>query len=177
MMILRPLKFWLCGFMLSSALAACTMVGPDFVKPPVDVSQKWVEAEDPRVKTNPQDYGNWWQVFRDPALDSLIQMASEQNLPLRIAGVRVFEAGLSWVSPSVNSTPSCSRASARQPTIGSARERPVPRSPGSATSVSGRRRLEPVPAGSLISGESFAGPFSRPMPASLAPSQITMTCW
>jgi len=92
MMILRPLKFWLCGFMLSSALAACTMVGPDFVKPPVDVSQKWVEAEDPRVKTNPQDYGNWWQVFRDPALDSLIQMASEQNLPLRIAGVRVFEA-------------------------------------------------------------------------------------
>jgi NodT family efflux transporter outer membrane factor (OMF) lipoprotein len=91
-MILRFIKVWLCGFLLVSAQAACTMVGPDFVKPSAEVSQQWVEAKDARVKIKPLDYKNWWQVFQDPVLDSLIQMACEQNLPLRIAGVRVFEA-------------------------------------------------------------------------------------
>ncbi|MGD8373228.1 MAG: TolC family protein, partial [Syntrophobacterales bacterium] len=33
-----------------------------------------------------------WQVFNDPVLDNLVQKAYEQNLPLRISGVRVFEA-------------------------------------------------------------------------------------
>ena len=68
------------------------MVGPDFVQPTADVSQEWIEAKDARVKTEPPDYKNWWKVFDDPVLDQLIQTAYEQNLPLRIAGVRVFEA-------------------------------------------------------------------------------------
>lgn len=68
------------------------MVGPDFVQPTADVSQEWIEAKDARVKTETPDYKNWWKVFNDPTLDQLIQKAYEQNLPLRIAGVRVFEA-------------------------------------------------------------------------------------
>jgi outer membrane protein TolC len=68
------------------------MVGPDFVQPTGDVTQEWIESEDERVKTELPDYKNWWQVFNDPVLDNLVQKAYEQNLPLRIAGVRVFEA-------------------------------------------------------------------------------------
>lgn len=73
-------------------LCGCTMVGPDFVTPTADVSQQWADARDERVKTEPSEYKNWWQVFHDPVLDNLIQTAYEQNLPLRIAGVRVLEA-------------------------------------------------------------------------------------
>lgn len=68
------------------------MVGPDFVPPTADVSQQWVDTMDPRVTTERLDYKNWWHVFQDPVLNTLIQTAYEQNLPLRIAGVRVFEA-------------------------------------------------------------------------------------
>jgi NodT family efflux transporter outer membrane factor (OMF) lipoprotein len=80
------------GVILLTALDACTMVGPDFVPPTADVSQEWVAARDPRVKTEPADYREWWKALNDPVLDSLVQMAYEQNLPLRIAGARVFEA-------------------------------------------------------------------------------------
>ena len=73
-------------------LSACTMVGPDFVPPTADVSQEWVATRDSLVKTEPADYREWWKALNDPVLDSLIQVAYEQNLPLRIAGARVFEA-------------------------------------------------------------------------------------
>jgi NodT family efflux transporter outer membrane factor (OMF) lipoprotein len=92
MEILRALKGALLWAMLLISLSACTMVGPDFVQPTADVSQQWVEADDERVRTEPPQYKNWWQVFNDPVLDNLIKTAYEQNLPLRIAGVRVFEA-------------------------------------------------------------------------------------
>jgi NodT family efflux transporter outer membrane factor (OMF) lipoprotein len=92
MRISRPLTGLVYGVTLLIAVDACTMVGPDFVQPTADVSREWVAAQDPRVKTEPADYKNWWQAFQDPVLDKLIQTAYEQNLPLRIAGARVFEA-------------------------------------------------------------------------------------
>ncbi|MFC1862449.1 hypothetical protein ACFL1Z_00665 [Thermodesulfobacteriota bacterium] len=34
----------------------------------------------------------WWTVLNDPALNRIIEMAYEQNLPLRIAGIRILGA-------------------------------------------------------------------------------------
>src|SRR3974390_2355860 len=68
------------------------MVGPDFSRPPAKVSETWLDAGDPRVKTEPTEYRNWWRVFDDPALDRLIDWAYRENLSLKIAGVRVLEA-------------------------------------------------------------------------------------
>jgi HlyD family secretion protein len=34
----------------------------------------------------------WWRAFNDPALDQLIQLAYQQNLPLQIAGLRILES-------------------------------------------------------------------------------------
>jgi NodT family efflux transporter outer membrane factor (OMF) lipoprotein len=68
------------------------MVGPDFTRPQVKVSQTWLEAGDQRVKTEPTEYRNWWRVFDDPVLDQLIAQAYRENLSLKIAGVRVLEA-------------------------------------------------------------------------------------
>lgn len=72
-------------------LTACT-VGPDFRRPEVAVSQNWMDAGDNRVKSEAADYRNWWRTFHDPVLDRLIDKAYEDNLTLRIAGVRVLEA-------------------------------------------------------------------------------------
>ena len=34
----------------------------------------------------------WWKAFRDPALDRLVDLAYQQNLPLQIAGLKIVEA-------------------------------------------------------------------------------------
>jgi len=72
--------------------AGCAQVGPDYLRPETNVSENWLEAGDQRVKTEGADYRNWWQVFKDPSLDRLIDTAYRENLNLRIAGVRVLEA-------------------------------------------------------------------------------------
>ena len=73
-------------------LTGCAKVGPDFLRPESVVAQNWQEAENPRVKNAPAEYRNWWQTFSDPVLDRLIDLAYGENLPLRIAGLRVLEA-------------------------------------------------------------------------------------
>jgi outer membrane protein TolC len=71
----------------------CAMVGPDYVKPPLAPEQKnWIEQADPKIKAEPTDLANWWLVFDDPVLNSLVEQAYQQNLPLRIAGLRILEA-------------------------------------------------------------------------------------
>jgi len=82
---------WQALFVLALLLSGC-MLGPDFTRPPTKVSQTWLEASDQRVKTEPAEYTDWWQVFNDPVLDQLIARAYRENLSLKIAGVRVLEA-------------------------------------------------------------------------------------
>jgi NodT family efflux transporter outer membrane factor (OMF) lipoprotein len=80
-------------FSLPLSLIGCTRVGPDFHPPEASISPDWLEAGDSRLESGPEtDYHNWWQVFHDPALNRLIDQAYEDNLPLRIAGLRVLEA-------------------------------------------------------------------------------------
>ncbi len=84
-----------CRLVASWALlfsTACAKVGPDFVRPETKVLPDWLEAQDRRITGGPVDLHAWWRVFDDPALDRLIDNAYRQNLPLRIAGVRVLEA-------------------------------------------------------------------------------------
>jgi NodT family efflux transporter outer membrane factor (OMF) lipoprotein len=71
----------------------CLKVGPDFAKPGATVMPKWLEAEGyKQVSTQAEDYRDWWRSFNDPVLDKLVQTAYQQNLSLRIAGVRVLAA-------------------------------------------------------------------------------------
>jgi NodT family efflux transporter outer membrane factor (OMF) lipoprotein len=82
-------RFFLFVLLLA---AGCVKVGPDFVKPEATVMPKWLEAGEAQVTTETEDYRNWWRAFNDPVLDKLVQTAYQQNLPLRIAGVRVLGA-------------------------------------------------------------------------------------
>ncbi len=67
-------------------------VGPDYATPPAPVAEQWIDYTDDHVINAPGDYRQWWQVFQDPLLDQLIQQASQQNLTLRTAGMRILEA-------------------------------------------------------------------------------------
>jgi NodT family efflux transporter outer membrane factor (OMF) lipoprotein len=73
-------------------LGGCSMVGPDYVKPTAPEPEKWLESEDPKIESKEADFSQWWTVFKDPVLDGLIQAAYRQNLPLQIAGLRIYES-------------------------------------------------------------------------------------
>ncbi len=72
--------------------SGCTKVGPDYQRPPVEVNQNWLDTKDPRLESGYQEYRTWWKAFKDPTLDRLIETAYQENLDLRVAGVRVLAA-------------------------------------------------------------------------------------
>lgn len=77
---------------LSAMAASACMVGPEYQKPPATLADAWIETAG-AVQTGPNvDYAQWWRTFGDPTLDTLIERAYEQNLPLEVAGLRVLEA-------------------------------------------------------------------------------------
>ncbi|MGB7952293.1 MAG: efflux transporter outer membrane subunit [Candidatus Binatia bacterium] len=79
------------GFGLTWLVAGC-MVGPNFKTPPAPIADQWVEEGNKSMDFSRSDYRDWWTVFNDPRLTRLIQLAYQQNLSLRTAGVRVLEA-------------------------------------------------------------------------------------
>lgn len=72
-------------------LTGC-MVGPDFLSPKPPVAERYLQVRDAAVRTDKQQYQDWWTVFDDPVLPRLIKIAYDQNLTLQAAGVRVLEA-------------------------------------------------------------------------------------
>lgn len=67
-------------------------VGPDYRKPAALVADDWIDSSDPRLEESLPNYRQWWSVFDDPVLDRLIEIAYQQNITLREAGIRVAES-------------------------------------------------------------------------------------
>src|SRR5262245_33198637 len=67
-------------------------VGPNYSRPPAPVESEWIDYKDGRVKSEDSDLSEWWRVLNDPALNSLIEAAYQQNLSLRVAGARILGA-------------------------------------------------------------------------------------
>lgn len=82
--------------LILSLLTGCTVLGPDYSTPDAKVADNWIEVTEPfddiTIKTSSTNYSEWWKAFEDPVLDSLIEKAYQQNLPLQIAGIRIIEA-------------------------------------------------------------------------------------
>jgi NodT family efflux transporter outer membrane factor (OMF) lipoprotein len=70
----------------------CTMIGPDYVRPPAPTAAGWIETNEPTIKREPADVSAWWTVFNDQVLNTLVETAYRQNPSIRAAGVRVLEA-------------------------------------------------------------------------------------
>ena len=70
----------------------CTLVGPDYVTPTPPEPTQWLTSDDPKLAAKEVDFSDWWTVFDDPVVNELIETAYRQNLPLQIAGLRIYEA-------------------------------------------------------------------------------------
>lgn len=78
--------------MLALLCSSGCMIGPDYVRPHAQTTAHWIEASDPLLKTESRDVRQWWRLFADPVLNTLVEKAYAQNLTLQAAGVRVLEA-------------------------------------------------------------------------------------
>ncbi len=75
-------------FAITLFFAGC-MVGPDYVKPKVDVPAAFLyEEKEARDTANTE----WWKQFRDPVLDELISEALSNNKDVRIAAANIEQA-------------------------------------------------------------------------------------
>jgi NodT family efflux transporter outer membrane factor (OMF) lipoprotein len=88
---------------LLAALALCAMlsacaVGPDYVRPAVDVGTQYKEGQDdtpgwkPAQPNELADRGAWWQVYQDPVLDDLMQKLDAANLDIAQAEANYRQA-------------------------------------------------------------------------------------
>ena len=75
-------------FLLSGLISGCTLITRDYQRPPVDIAHTG-HVEYPAAENLANTA--WWQQFKDPALNSLIQTALNENKDLRIAAARVEE--------------------------------------------------------------------------------------
>ena len=64
-------------------------VGPNYNRPAVPVADTWIDSQNRRISSVPEDHRAWWTVFNDPILNNLVQTAYQQNITLREAGFRV----------------------------------------------------------------------------------------
>nr|WP_235610858.1 efflux transporter outer membrane subunit [Bordetella sp. H567] len=82
----------LCG-----ALGACA-VGPDYVRPAMDVGTQFKEGQDdtpgwkPAQPNELADRGAWWQVYQDPVLDDLMRRLDAANLDIAQAEANYRQA-------------------------------------------------------------------------------------
>lgn len=101
--------------------SGCMKVGPDFTPPAASVADSWLGTQDPELTVKSDQYTDWWTVFKDPVLDSLISEAHRQNLGLQVAGLRILEARAQLGIATGNLYPQQQAAEATAATIGASR--------------------------------------------------------
>ncbi len=75
---------------LASLLGGCFKLGPDFIAPEIKTAENWLDKDNTTLKRG--DFRQWWKIFKDPALDNVIDTAYRQNPGLQAAAVRIMEA-------------------------------------------------------------------------------------
>lgn len=83
------------GLLITLALAGCASVGPNYIRPDVEVPAHWNEAavnNNEGKQLDGKTLAQWWETLNDPELTSLIERAIQNNTDLRKAKARVREA-------------------------------------------------------------------------------------
>lgn len=102
-------------------ISACS-VGPDYTPPASTMPAAWREAAQRGIASGAADLAQWWTVFGDPVLDSIMSRASHSNLDLRLSEARIREARAARAVtaagefPTVDTSGSYSRSQASQTT-------------------------------------------------------------
>ncbi len=92
MAIMSRQEKWVLPLVAVILAGGCAMIGPDFKTPEATITDQWSSGETPGISSKQESDAQWWKVFNDPVLDTLVETAYEQNLTLQIAGLRVLEA-------------------------------------------------------------------------------------
>jgi NodT family efflux transporter outer membrane factor (OMF) lipoprotein len=79
------------SIMLLASLSACTL-GPEFKKPEAGLEDNWAISTGDELETIAIQNTKWWELFNDPELNQVLDIAWRQNNSLEIAGLRVLEA-------------------------------------------------------------------------------------
>lgn len=75
--------------LLASLLLAGCKLGPDYVQPPVPQPETYRQ---PAISGESIANVAWWDLFQDPVLQGLVEIALEENRDLRVALARITEA-------------------------------------------------------------------------------------
>jgi len=71
---------------------ACSIVGPEYKKPQEQkLPQSW-DTNLSKSDAERSDIQEWWKLFHDETLNTLVQKMYEQNFDLRSAGLRILQA-------------------------------------------------------------------------------------
>ena len=91
---LTPIKLWLS--LLGIGLVAGCSVGPDYVRPDTPIAAEFKAAPGWKIAAPEDDVakGEWWKIYKDPALDELMAQVSpnNQNIAIYVARVRQAQA-------------------------------------------------------------------------------------
>ena len=78
----------LLAIAISTALAGCASVGPDYQRPETPTPEQWrINIQQANDLANTR----WWEQFQDPVLNELIQIALQENKDVKIAAARIEE--------------------------------------------------------------------------------------
>ncbi len=72
--------------------ASGCVVGPNFRPPTTPVPDAWHQQLQDGTFLDVQGVRQWWMIFDDPTLDSLMQQVADQNLDLIAAFQRICQA-------------------------------------------------------------------------------------
>ena len=78
--------------LVSFALVSGCAVGPTYKQPQTSVSASFANGPTNAITADEASLATWWQAFRDPKLDSLMEQAIAHNHDLRIATANLKEA-------------------------------------------------------------------------------------
>lgn len=82
---------WVALSVLLAGLCGCA-VGPNYKQPEVSTPAAFQQAVPDSFTTGSSDLREWWAIFNDSLLESLVNRAATNNLDLRIAAARIDEA-------------------------------------------------------------------------------------
>jgi multidrug efflux system outer membrane protein len=99
------------GIALLITLQSGCAVGPNYQPPKANTPSRWASSLAGGETNGPVDLATWWKSFNDTNLDSLIVIAVQSNLTLRVAEARVREARAQKGVVSANLWPSLAGSS------------------------------------------------------------------
>lgn len=82
---------WIVTALSVLAFASCTPLGPNYQRPAVNLPSGYPEVQ-PAAATPLSVPANWWRLYSDPLLDSLVAAGLQGNADVRLAIARIDEA-------------------------------------------------------------------------------------